>query len=187
MMAARRHAIAPRIGFATRLPLPRNPPASDLSRLRRVLQVEDHRDVADVTFGSWRDVGVASVEIVAMYALAGGHPFADQLRRAGACHVIDRKPTAEILRPGFAVALVIDDHDAVGDANFMRMPALRDIHAREQARIFRIGDVHDAGAARVAHVTDIERGAVDPDLPAAGTIDMGDLLGVLRDGHWQNP
>ena len=38
-------------------------------------------------------------------------------------------------------------------------------------------------AARGAHVTDVESVAVNPDLAAAGTIDVGNKLGILRSGH----
>ena len=44
-------------------------------------------------------------------------------------------------------------------------------------------NVVDAGARRMPHMADIERGAVDPDLAATGAIDMGDLLGIRRDWH----
>src|SRR5262245_16171992 len=89
VMAAGRRPIVPGIGFAAGLPLAGDPPAAHLLRLLRVLEVEDHGDVADIALGGRRDIGVAAVEIVAVHALAVGAPFADLARLAGLGHVID--------------------------------------------------------------------------------------------------
>src|SRR5947209_16031887 len=73
----------------------------------------------------------------------------------------------------------------------MRMPALRQIDAGELARMARIRDVDDRGAARPMHVADVERRAVDPDLPAAGAVEVRHARGVrsarygtLEDAGW---
>ena len=124
MVAARRHPICPWILLAARLPLAGNPPAADLERLRRIGEIEDHHDVADIAFHRRRDVGVAAVEIEAVHAAADRAPFGDQLRCGGLGDVVDVDPAAEVVS-GSALAelLVIDDHDAVGDTHLVRMPA----------------------------------------------------------------
>ena len=63
MVAARRYPVAPGVLLAARLPLAGDPPAPDLLRLRRIGEIEDHHDVADIALGGRRDVGVAAVEI----------------------------------------------------------------------------------------------------------------------------
>ena len=61
------------------------------------------------------------------------------------------------------------------------------IDRRERARVRRVGHVDDGGARRPAHVADVERGAVDPDLPAAGAVDMGEPAGPVSVGHHPAP
>src|SRR4029450_4228804 len=95
VVAARRSPVLPRISLAARFPLAGNPPAPDLFRLRRVLEVEDHADIADIALGGRRDIGVAAVEIVAMHPLSVGAPFGDELWRGRLRHVIDAEPAAE--------------------------------------------------------------------------------------------
>src|SRR5437870_13194188 len=55
--------------LAARDPLARHPPAPDLFRLRRVLEVEDHHDVAAIAVEIGGEIRVASVEGEAMEAL----------------------------------------------------------------------------------------------------------------------
>src|ERR1700688_2603080 len=55
VMAAMRPALPGR-GLAAGGPLPRHPPASDLLRPRRIEEVENHHDVADITLDLRRDV-----------------------------------------------------------------------------------------------------------------------------------
>src|SRR5882757_3378262 len=74
MVAARRRPRVPGIRLAAGLPLPRDPPTPDLFGAGRILQIEDHHDVADVALGGRRNIGIASVEIVAVYALSRGSP-----------------------------------------------------------------------------------------------------------------
>ena len=63
------------------------------------------------------------------------------------------------------------------------MPARRYIDAAEQFRILRVGDIVYGGAARLAHMADIKRAAVDPHLAAAGAIDMRHMFGVAGLRH----
>src|SRR5262249_53031360 len=86
-------------------------------------------------------------------------------------------------RPVLTLALVVDDHDVVGDAHLVRVPAGGNLDAGQGARPPGIGHVDDARAGRLAHVADVECGAVDPDLAAARTIDMGEVFGILALRH----
>ena len=185
VVAAGRHPVIPGVLFAARLPLAGDPPAADLLRPRRVGEIEDHHDVADVALGRRRDVGVAAVEGEAVHALAGGAPLGDEVRLGGVRNVVDAEPAAEAVGvvAAAAEALVIDQHDAVRGADLVRVPALRQLDARQRARVRRVGHVDDGGARRPAHVADVERGAVDPDLPAARAVDMGEPAGAVCVGH----
>src|SRR5262249_39813733 len=68
--------------------------------------------------------------------------------------------------------------------HLMRMPALRYLDMREQARMARIGHVKNACAVRGLHVADIEGRALDPDLPAAGTVDVRYKCGIHLLRHY---
>ncbi len=103
--------------------------------------------------------------------------------RAGLGDVVDAEPAAEGRVAVLALALVIDDHDVVGDAHLVGMPARRQIDPREHLGMARIGDVDDGRARRLAHMPDIEDMPVDPDLAAAGAIEIRQQLGVLRARH----
>src|SRR5438046_10278770 len=59
----------PTLRPAARDPLARHPPAPDFFRLRRVLEVEDHHDVAAIAVEIGGEIRVASVEGEAMEAL----------------------------------------------------------------------------------------------------------------------
>jgi len=61
MMAARRDPIIPGIGLPAGFPLARNPPATDFDRTGRIREIEDQHDVADITFGGGRKVGIAAI------------------------------------------------------------------------------------------------------------------------------
>ena len=183
MMAARRDPIVPGIGLAAGLPLARDPPAPDLARTGRIGEIEDHHDVADIAFRRRRQVGVAAVEIVAMHAASGSAPFGDRLRIARARDVVDRDPAAELGRAGLTELLVVDDHDAVGGPHLVGVPALRQIDAREPARMARVGRRRRWWSLRGVHVADKEGGAVDPDLPAARAVEMRHEAGVRSARH----
>ena len=107
-----------------------------------------------------------------MHAAAGGPPFGDQLRRRRIRDVVDVDAAADIGAARLAELLLVDDHDVAGHAHLVRMPALADIDLGEHLRLARIGDVDDGRAAGRAHMADVERRALDPDLTAARAIDM---------------
>src|SRR5712671_5506358 len=74
------HGALPARRLAARDPLPRHPPAPDLLRMRRILQIEDAHDVADVTFEGRRAVEIAAVEVEAVHAGAARLPARDLAR-----------------------------------------------------------------------------------------------------------
>ena len=117
-----------------------------------------------------------------MHATAGGLPFRDQPGLGGIGDVVDSQAAAEFLSL-LSEPLMIDDHDAAGDAYLVRMPTLRDLEVGESARAVRIRHVDDRRPVRMAHVSDLERATVDPYLASAGTIEMPDQPGVQRIGH----
>src|SRR5450756_2092280 len=85
----------PRRLFASRDPLPRNPPARNLLRRGRICQVEDLQNMADVSLLGSGDVREPAVEVEAMHALAWRGPFADEFRLARRRHIVDPKAAAK--------------------------------------------------------------------------------------------
>src|SRR5262245_66301685 len=77
--------------FAPCRPLSWHPPAADLPRLLRLLQIHDQHDGADEAFQRRREVGVATVEIEAVYALADGGRASDLARIGLVDDVVDLK------------------------------------------------------------------------------------------------
>src|SRR5262252_7758058 len=183
MMAAGRNPIGPGIVFATRLPLPGDPPASDLLGLGGIGEVEDHDDIADEAFDRRRDVGVAPVEVEAVNAAAGCAPLRDQLRLARTRDIIDVEPAADVRGTALSELLVIHQHDAVVDADLVGMPPIRDVDLREHARLAWVSDVDDGRAAGRPLVTDIKRGAFDPHLPAPRAIQVRQQGRVALNRH----
>src|SRR5436190_12595656 len=94
MMATGLHVLAPRILLPARRVLARNPPPPGFLRTRRILQVEDHDKIADITVRRRRDVGVAAIEVEAMNAGATCLPLVDQARSFGTRDIIKSKPAA---------------------------------------------------------------------------------------------
>src|SRR3974390_959247 len=70
-------ATTPAWRLTARGPLPGHPPAANLPRMRRIGQIENHDDVADIAFDFRRDVGVASVEGEPVHAHPAATPLAD--------------------------------------------------------------------------------------------------------------
>lgn len=178
-MAARRHVVVPGIGLAALHMLARDPPAADLFGPGRILQVQDLDDVADIAGRGRRNIGVAPVKIIAVHAAAlrARLPVGDQARPLGTADVVDAQAAAEIVGAA-AEFLVIDDHQAVLRPDLVRMPAYRHLQRGQQPRLARIGDVIDGGAIRRAHMGDIHRRPLDPDLPAPLAIDVSQQRGV---------
>ena len=72
------------------------------------------------------DVGVAAVEIETVHAFAARGPFRKLLRFGWILYVVDGDPAAQFTRRAGAFPLVIDDHDVVGDAHLVGVPARRE-------------------------------------------------------------
>src|SRR6478736_479561 len=70
-------------------PLPFHPPAADLFRPGRVLQVEDHDDGADIALLLRGDIGVAAIEGETVDTRSGALPMADVTRVARPADVED--------------------------------------------------------------------------------------------------
>src|SRR5262249_61763539 len=83
----------PRRCLAPRRPLPRHPPAPDLQWPRRVGEVEDHDDVADVSLHLRREIPIATVEGEAVDAGAAALPERDLARARRVRHVVDPEAT----------------------------------------------------------------------------------------------
>src|SRR4051812_44512741 len=184
MMTTRLHVFAPRILLAAGRVLPRKPPPPSFLRPRRVLQVEDHDEVANIAVRSRRNVGIAAIEVEAMNAGATCLPLVDQTRSCGTRDIIEPKPAAERWIATLPLLLVVDDHQAIARAYLVRVPAGRHLDVREETWPGRVGHVVDRGAGRRTHVRNKQRGAVDPHLAAARTIDERNKLRVQGTRHY---
>ena len=71
---------------------------------------------------------------------------------------------------------MVPHHDVAARVHFVRMRAFGHIGMGQQFRVFRIGNIDDACAEGVRHVTDIGRCPVDTDLAAPGAIENPDLF-----------
>ena len=149
--------------------------------MRRILEIEDHHDAPGVALDRRRNVRIAPVERKAMDALAGRRPIREQFGFGGVRDVVDAQPAGEVLVGVGCEPFVVDDHRAVGDAHFVRVPTGRHVvDRRNDPRRPWIGDIDDRRAVRRGHVPDVERRPVDPHLPAARDVDVGDERGVDR-------
>ena len=83
--------------------LARHPPARHFLGLRRVADVVDHQDVADVAFHLGRDVGVVLVHVEAVHAAAVGAVMRDQLRLAAVGDVVE-------LEAAFSIGIFSEKH-----------------------------------------------------------------------------
>jgi hypothetical protein len=164
--------------------LARHPPTRHLFRSRRIANVVDHQDVADVALHLGRDVGVALVDVEAVDAEAEGLVVGDQLRPGLVGDVVDPEPAVGIA----ALAGGVQHRDVVrGHAQLGRQlciarrpsqiagepgPELRQARALAQEVTIVLLDV---GEHQVAD---------DPDLVgvgvAVGQLDRRDHLGLRR-------
>ena len=175
--------VLPRRLFAAGSPLPRHPPAADFLRFRRIFEVENHHDVADVAVHGRRDVGIAAVEIEAVYAARMGRagpecgvPFGNQLGLRGLRDVINADAAVVAIRRNLTIQrmhcerFAVDQHEVAVHAHLVRVRSRRHRELGEQFRIFRIFDVDDLRAVRIAHVADVGNVALNHHLAAAGAV-----------------
>src|SRR5262249_43723547 len=156
-----------------------HPPPANLLRPARVLEIQDHHNIADIAFELGRDVGVAPVEREPMDSVAAAAPRRDLLRLARIRYVVDAETDRLrhfFPRQGRTVParrmLAIDQHDAVRDADLMGMDAGGGGNVRDLVRLLRIAHVDDGRAGRLVDVADIGIVTVDHDLPAAIAIEI---------------
>src|SRR5262245_64219520 len=76
--------------------LPRQPPTGDFLRPRRIAEIVDDEDVADVPDHLGRDVRVALVHVEAVHADAAGLLERDELRIYPVRHVVDLEAAAVV-------------------------------------------------------------------------------------------
>src|SRR5476651_1131305 len=110
------------VGFlAAGGPLPFHPPAADLFRPGRVLQVEDHDDGADIALLLRGDVGVAAIEGETVHTRSGALPMADVARRAGSADVEDAKADEIVRRLIAPRPLAVGHHDVIRHPHLVGM------------------------------------------------------------------
>src|SRR5262245_15262745 len=80
MMAPVRIAIPGRL-LPSRSPLSWHPPSSNFLRPCRIFEVDNHDDVADVTFKSRREISVSAIECKSVHAFASGFEKGNLARR----------------------------------------------------------------------------------------------------------
>src|SRR5580700_4431747 len=170
--------------FAAGGPLPLHPPAADLFRPGRVLQVEDHDDGADIALLLGGNVGVAAIEGETVHTHPGALPMADVARIARSADVEDAEADEIISRLLAARTLAVGHHDVIRHPYLMGMQPRRNVDRSDDPWLRRICYVQDRSPVRRLHVPDIGGVAVQDDLAAAGDIDPGDLAnaGTLTHG-----
>jgi hypothetical protein len=84
--------------LAARGVLSGQPPATDLGRVRRLLEVQDEHDVADEAFERRRQVGEPAVEVKPVGAGAHSLPARELVRPRWIAHVIHAEAGREVRR-----------------------------------------------------------------------------------------
>src|SRR5262249_17859334 len=174
MVAAMCRALPAR-SLAAGCPLSRHPPLADEPGPRRILEVDNADDVAEIAVHFRRAVDVAPVEGEAMHAAAG--EARDVFRVGWAADVVDLEAAAKVRvlaadREDLAIAR---DH-AVLDPYLVRERAVGNGDLCEFARLGRIADVDDARSMRGRDVADIGNALAHHHLPPAETIEVADDL-----------
>src|SRR5215510_16306078 len=101
--------------FPAGFPLPRHPPAANFFGLFGILEIQDHGDVADVTFDGGGNVGVAPVEGKSMNTFARGLIKRDLPWFGSVRDVKNFKTRLQFL---FCfITLIVDEHDITADAH----------------------------------------------------------------------
>jgi hypothetical protein len=108
---------------------------------------------------------------------AAAPPERDLSRRVRVRHVVDAEAALEPgLRPVGGLRLAVDEHDAAGRPDLVRVRAARHGQGGQRAWPRGVAHVDQGRAVRGAHLRDERHVAVDDDPPAARTVEVADLL-----------
>src|SRR6266849_1052203 len=105
----------PRRSSSAGFPLSRHPPAANFLRLFRILEIQDHGDVSDVTFHGRGNVGVAAVKSESMNAFPMSFVEGDLSWFGLVRDVEDFETGLQFLF--CLVALVVDEHHVAAHSN----------------------------------------------------------------------
>src|SRR5262249_24092083 len=134
-------------------PLSRHPPSSDFLGPCWIFEIDNHYDVADVTFKSRRKISVSAIECKSV------HPFAGGLEKSELARLpLIRDFEAFETRLGVffgLVPFVVNQHHIAAHPNFMRMNSLRHFKLRDQLGVFGIMDVDDGSSIGRIDMADI--------------------------------
>src|SRR6266404_2843616 len=119
-------------------PLPLHPPAADLFRPGRVLQVEDHDDGAGIALLFRGDVGVATIKGETVHTRPGALPMADVARVARSADVEDAQADEIVGRLLAPRTLAVGHHDVVRHPDLVGMQTRRNVDRSDDSWIRRI-------------------------------------------------
>src|SRR5262245_50474690 len=152
MMAPVRVAIPARL-LPAGGPLSRHPPSSDFLGPCWIFEIDNHYDVADVTFKSRRKISVPAIECKSV------HPFAGSLEKgdlARLCLIRDVEDFETCLGLFFGlVSFVVNQHHITAHPNFVRMNSFRHFKLRDQLGVFWIMDVDNGSSTGWIDMADI--------------------------------
>src|SRR5579875_619011 len=94
-------------------------PPSQFLGTRRFPDVEDHHDVSEVAVDCRRAVDIVAVEIEAVHTLPSSLPTRDLTRTIRRADVVDTEAASVFAGEALVGDLVIDDHQALCDADFV--------------------------------------------------------------------
>src|SRR5262249_60776891 len=111
--------------FPSRGPLSGHPPSSNFLRPCWILEVDNHHDVADITFKSRREISVPAIECKSVDAFAGGFEKGNLLRLR---LVRDIENFWACLRVFFGLVLfIVKERDVSAGPHFGWMNSLRHV------------------------------------------------------------
>src|SRR5713226_3920942 len=167
----------PSRSFSAGFPLSRHPPAANFLRLFRILEIQDHGDVSDVTFHGRGNVGVAAVKSESMNAFPMSFVKSDFPRFRLVRYIENFESGLKLLF--CLVAFVVDEHHVAADANFMRMETLWYFKLRDQLGVFGIFDVDDRSAIGRVHMTHVRVAVFNDHRTPSGQIHAADLFDLV--------
>jgi hypothetical protein len=152
MMAPVRVAIPVRL-LPSGGPLSGHPPSSDFLRPCRIFEIDNHYDVADVTFKSRRQISVSAIGCKSVHAFAGGF---EKRNFARLCPIRDVEDFEARLGFFFGlVSFIVNQHHFTADPHFVRMNSFRHFKLRDQLRVLWIMDVDNGSSIGRIDMADI--------------------------------